>query len=102
LTGLPADVAISSIVVSPNYAKDHTVLVSTSASGVWKSRDGGDTWTSWSDGLTTLNVIQMAASPDYAADQTLLAATNRGVFLSETAGKLWLPVGPSITLSLWR
>ncbi len=97
LTGLPADVAISSIVVSPNYAKDHTVLVSTSASGVWKSRDGGDTWTSWSDGLTTLNVIQMAASPDYAADQTLLAATNRGVFLSETAGKLWLPVGPSIT-----
>ena len=94
--GLPLDLTISGIVVSPDYATDQTLFVSSTQGGIFKSWDGGESWRWWSDGLASLAVAQLAISPNYGSDQTLLAATDRSLYLSTTAGKVWTAVGPSL------
>jgi len=95
--GLPVNLTISSIVISPGFGQDRTVFISTAEGGVYKSWDGGEAWNLWSGGLSSATVAQLAISPGYVADQTLIAATDRGVYLTTTAGKVWNAVGPSIT-----
>lgn len=95
--GLPTGLAISSITVSPNYAEDGNLFISTTSGGVFRSTDRGESWVLLNDGLTTLSVAQMAISPHYAEDQTLVAATNRGIYTSDSAAKTWRPTGPSVT-----
>ena len=46
--------------------------------GIYKSTDGGDTWTEANSGLTTLDVDSIAASPTTSG--LLFAATEHGVF----------------------
>ena len=94
--GLSADLTISSIVFSPDFATDQTLFVSSTTGGIFQSWDAGESWRWWSDGLASLSVAQLAISPRYDIDQTLLAATDQGLYLSTTAGKLWEPVGPSL------
>ena len=96
VSGLPADLTISSVAISPGFDYDHTLFASTTQGGIFKSWDKGETWESWSAGLSTLSVAQVAVSPAYDVDQSLVAATSRGLHLSTSAGKLWLPVGPTV------
>lgn len=60
-------------------------------SGIWKSVDGGDTWTRLADGLPKLmGKIGVAVSP--AAPDRLYAiveAENGGLYRSDDAGKSW-------------
>jgi len=66
-------------------------------SGVWKSTDGGDTWTdiSRSEGLPkdTLGIIGITASP-IKPDRVwaIVESQTGGVFRSENGGKTWMKV----------
>lgn len=93
---LPINLTISSIVISPSFSRDRTLFVSTIEGGVFKSWNAGVSWSPWIGGLPTLSVAQLAISPAYATDQTLMAATDRGIYLSTSAGKVWGAVGPSV------
>jgi len=95
--GLPVNLTVSSIVISPAFNRDRTLFISTIEGGVFKSWDAGVSWSPWIGGLSTLSIAQLAISPAYATDQTLIAATDRGLYLSTNAGKIWNAVGPSVT-----
>ncbi|MFH1086330.1 MAG: hypothetical protein V1772_11285 [Chloroflexota bacterium] len=95
--GLPVDLAVSSVAVSPRYDDEKAIFVASRGSGVLRSGDGGETWATRSDGLTTRSVNDLALSPTFDSDQIALAATDRGFFRSQNAGKLWAPVGPVIS-----
>ena len=60
-------------------------------SGIWKSLDGGDTWTRLSDGLPKLmgkiGVAVSPANPDRV--YAIIEAESGGLFRSDDAGKTW-------------
>lgn len=70
---LPSNFAnITSIAVSPSYAVDHVVVVSTDDGRIHYSNTSGDFWTSWvSPGV----VKDMVMSPDFATDATVWLGT---------------------------
>jgi photosystem II stability/assembly factor-like uncharacterized protein len=60
--------AVTALAISPSYAEERTLFAATNA-GVFVSRDGGDTFQSWSGGLTAPRTIALAISPSYATDR---------------------------------
>jgi len=85
---------IPALVVSPDFAIDQTVFVIGGGGGVFRSTNGGSSWTSLNTGLTDLHLRSIAVSPDFISDQTVFAGTlYGGIFRSTNAGLSWTAVG---------
>jgi photosystem II stability/assembly factor-like uncharacterized protein len=97
---------VSTLVVSPSYVEDGTLLVGTMEDGVFLSSDRGSRYHRWNFGLLDLNVLTMAISPAFAVDETLFVGTESGIFRSTNGGRAWREVGfpidyaPVISLAL--
>jgi hypothetical protein len=50
---------VTALAVSPDYATDHTLVAATSG-GVFVSRDAGEHFGAWSEGLSPLSVVSLA------------------------------------------
>jgi len=61
--------SVTSLAVSP---VDRTVFAATNA-GVFVSRDAGETFAEWSDGLTNPRIVAVAVSPNYGEDRMVYA-----------------------------
>ena len=68
---------VTALAVSPTWASDRTVFAATSA-GVFVSRDAGNTFARWSDGLQSLSVVALTVSPNYPTDRLVYAITLGG------------------------
>lgn len=79
-SGLPVGTPVTDLVFDP--ARPGTVWASTRHAGVFRSADGGASWTPENQGLTHLQVHDLALDP---ASGSLLAATEAGVFRYSTA-----------------
>jgi hypothetical protein len=64
--------AITALAVSPAFAADHTIFAATNA-GLFVSRDAGDSFTPWSEGLLPARMVAVAVSPAYAQDRLVYA-----------------------------
>jgi photosystem II stability/assembly factor-like uncharacterized protein len=80
---------ISSIVVSPDFSRDGTLLVGTLEDGIFRSEDRGRLWSPANFGLLDLAVMSLAMSPNFTEDETVLAGTESGVFRSTNGGRAW-------------
>jgi photosystem II stability/assembly factor-like uncharacterized protein len=69
---------ISSLALSPNYARDRTIFVVTTRPGtdwsgetvLWRSVDGGERWVRWLvERAGGDNLVAVVVSPDYANDE---------------------------------
>jgi hypothetical protein len=83
-----------SLAFSPDYANDSTVFAAVDAGisytgGVYKSTDGGETWTQVNSGLPYPLAHSVAISPNYADDSTVFAGTYHGVYKSTDGGETW-------------
>jgi len=83
---------ITSLVVSPDFAHDGTLLAGTLEDGVFRSSDRGSHWSAWNFGLLDLNTLALAISPDFANDETLFVGTESGIFRSTNGGRAWREV----------
>jgi hypothetical protein len=84
-SGLPAasaaNTAITAVTATPTFAVDRTLYVATN-SGVFVSRDRGDTYHPWTHaGLGPQRIIALAISPNFRED--------RLVFALELGGTVW-------------
>jgi len=90
--------AVRHLALSPGYATDRTLFTGTWYSGVFKSTDGGASWSAVNTGLTNLDVRTLALSPGYATDRTLFTGTwYSGVFKSTDGGASWSAVNTGLT-----
>jgi hypothetical protein len=91
---------VRALALSPGYTTDRTLFAGTYGGGVFKSTDGGASWSA--TGLTTnLTVYAQELSPDYATDRTLFAGTWGGeVFKSTDGGASWSAVNTGLTADL--
>ena len=85
------NVWVEALAVSPDFDRDATVLLNDNRGQVWKSGDGGLTWTRDTSNLTGLEVHGLAFSPQYAADNVLFARTYTGLYTSADRGATWQP-----------
>jgi photosystem II stability/assembly factor-like uncharacterized protein len=106
----PGNIGGRLIDVAPDPAKPGTVYVAAGTGGVWKSTDGGATFTSaWSDDLP-----QSMGALEIAADGTLYAGTGEpdhggggsyygtGVYRSTDGGASWVSLGLADTGAIGR
>jgi len=78
LNSMRVDV-VTALVTDPRNTG--TLYAGTSANGVYKTTDGGATWSAVNSGLTTLSVYTLAVDPQDTS--TVYAGTEGGVLLDE-------------------
>jgi photosystem II stability/assembly factor-like uncharacterized protein len=83
---------VSTLVVSPNFTQDGTLLAGTMEDGVFRSSDRGSHWYPWNFGLLDLNILAMSISSNFADDETLFVGTESGIFRSTNGGRAWREV----------
>jgi photosystem II stability/assembly factor-like uncharacterized protein len=91
---------VEALALSPGYASDSTLFAGTVYGGVFKSTDGGASWSAVNTGLPApdvLDVYALALSPGYASDHTLFAGTSGGAFKSTDGGASWSAVNTGLT-----
>jgi photosystem II stability/assembly factor-like uncharacterized protein len=96
---------VHGLAVSPNYARDHTLLVTVWQGGVQRSTDGGNSWTEWNHDQPNRRLTGVAFSPNYAQDTTVFLATwgeyvDGGVYRSTNGGMNWTPMLRDLT-TVW-
>jgi photosystem II stability/assembly factor-like uncharacterized protein len=92
---------VEAIALSPNYQQDRTFIVSIKGKGLFKTIDGGKTFTQIGNGLIENNIllanmesfnstsIPIKFSPSYAFDKTLYGYSGTKLFKSIDGGKTW-------------
>ena len=89
---------IRKIIVDPNNS--NTVYVTAGSDGIFRSTDGGISWTPINTGLTNLSVRDFAITGDssriYLATE-ILSQTEGGVYVSENQGTSWTLIARSNT-----
>lgn len=89
---------ISSLAVSPAYARDHIMLAGIVGRGIFKSTDGGQLWQPSSAGLSSMYISQILLSPGFERDQTAFAWAGTGMvtlYRSVDGGATWQPLDVS-------
>jgi photosystem II stability/assembly factor-like uncharacterized protein len=82
---------------------DGTVFLGTANHGLWRSVDGGVTWSDVSVGLGGTNVRSIGLSPTYTSDHTLLVGlVGEGVYRSTDGGASWAPSETGLPLGVPR
>lgn len=94
LTELPKPApVISSLIISPHFTEDATLLLGSVEDGVYRSEDRGMNWMACNFGLTDLSVFTMAISHHFADDTTVYLGTESGIFRSTNGGRAWKETG---------
>jgi photosystem II stability/assembly factor-like uncharacterized protein len=57
--------------------------------GIYRSTDGGGSWTRLSSGLVSADIHGILATRDAAGQRLMMATTNRGLHYSRDAGDTW-------------
>ena len=90
----PEGGSLSALVIDP--VTPSTLYAGTLGGGVFRSRNGGDSWVGINSGLTDLEVTALTIDP--ARPSTLYAGTNTGgVFRSTNAGESWEAINTGLT-----
>jgi len=63
---------VTALAVSPAFRDDRTLFAATS-DGVYVSRDGGESFSRWNEGLDATSLVAVAVSPDYRRDRLVYA-----------------------------
>ena len=94
----PSTQPLAQITVDPQNPLTAWAAVGFSGFGsqgfVYKTIDGGTSWSNLSTGLPSLPVNDLLLDPDIA--NTIYAATDLGVYRSVDGGRSWLPLGTGL------
>ncbi|WP_293005013.1 hypothetical protein [Nitrosomonas sp.] len=98
-TNKPANLpleTINNISLSPNYLIDRTVFCTSLTKSVYKSTDGGDSWTYHSSGAVVTGQTsaleefsELQVSNTFLTDQTVFLSAYDGLFISKDGGITW-------------
>jgi hypothetical protein len=93
-SGGPAGQAIRALAIHPTVST--TLYAGSESTGMYRSVDGGDSWTPINTGLTDLRVFAISIDP--LTPTVLLVGTNGGgVFRSLDAGDTWVDANVGLT-----
>ncbi|MBL1218865.1 MAG: hypothetical protein D8M59_15405 [Planctomycetes bacterium] len=81
--------------LSPNFRHDHTLFAVGAETAVYKSTNGGESWTLYMGGIrnsdqTSVHFYELAVSPTYQQDDTVFLGSFEGLYRSTVRGKVWM------------
>ncbi|MCX6048590.1 MAG: YCF48-related protein [Chloroflexi bacterium] len=81
---------VFAVALSPNFATDQLALATTGA-GVYRSMDGGETWTLSNDGLYDPSTLAISFAPQnsMAGRKVFVSTSNGRLFTSQDGGQTW-------------
>lgn len=79
---------VTAFAVSPQFARDQTILAATVEHGILRSEDGGQKWLAAGFGLPTFEVNALL----WLTDEVVLAGTAEGLARSINGGRAWRPM----------
>ena len=82
-----------SLAIDPTSSQ--TVYVGTLDGGVFKSTNGGASWSAITSGLTSMAIRSLAIDP--TSSQTVYVGTDAGLFKTTTGGVFWSEVSSGLT-----
>ena len=91
---------VRNIAIDPRGSTDQTIYIATDNGGIWKTTDGGTTWSPKTDSMPSLNMGAVALDPGnpsivYAGTGNERSANNRrngvGIYKSTDGGDNWQP-----------
>ncbi len=95
LASLKNSGGIRAIAISPD---NKTMWVGTATGGIFKTVNGGVSFTPVNDGISDREVVSVAISPNYQQDSTILVTTwHEGVFASHDGGQTWQKQSKGLT-----
>jgi len=78
------------VLVTLTDPRDANVIYAGATDSLWKSADGGTTWSRWGKGLESTTITTLALNPSDA--RNALAGTRyKGLFVTHDAGETWQP-----------
>jgi photosystem II stability/assembly factor-like uncharacterized protein len=81
---------VISIAISPAFATDRTAFAASPAAGLYKSTDGGMTWTLVNVPAPSTQMAKVAVSPNFANDHAVFVGViTGGIYKSTDAGSTW-------------
>jgi hypothetical protein len=89
--GLAGSCGLTSVVFSPSYADDQTMLGSVPGLGPVKSTDGGQLWQPAGAGIMAQGIGQILFSPNFSNDQTAFVRADTW-YRSTDGGQQWQPL----------
>ena len=87
-----ANICVTSLACSTDFAEDGVVLAATAEDGVLRSGDRGASFETWNFGLLDLEVVALTLSPHFGHDGIALAATPTGLYRTTNGGRSWREV----------
>jgi hypothetical protein len=81
--------------VTPTNVFAGTAGITSTGGGIFRSTDGGTTWSPSSSGLTNLNIRALAINP--STPTTVYAGTPSGIFKSTNSGASWTASNTGLT-----
>ena len=98
---LPVDLVLGTVMFSPGFGRDATLLLGTANRGIWRSQDRGENWAPV-EGTEDMNVMCLLGSARYEQDRTLYAGTvGNGVLVSHDGGLTWEALGKLDVLAVF-
>jgi len=99
-----ADVPVSALGVSPDFADDRMIIVSLKGQGLYRSSDGGGTFVPIGRDLLEKNfdLKLIEFSPGFSVDGVIYGASDEVLLKSLDAGSSWSIVGRPVRYEDWR
>jgi len=90
---------VTQLVLSPAYAQDGTLWVTTPFH-LYRSKDRGESWQRADQGLEGLGIERLVLSPGYEVDKTAFVTIGQGIYITQNEGEGWQPIELPIS-GLW-
>lgn len=84
-----ATTPVLTMIASPRYARDRTLLAGTDGDGILRSTDGGRHWRLSNFGLREFAVLDLACAPEWGKKEPVFAVTENSLYRSPNAGRAW-------------
>jgi photosystem II stability/assembly factor-like uncharacterized protein len=95
--GSGANGVLFSVALDPSNPS--IIYVGSHGSGVWKTSDGGSSWSPITDSLPSLKIAALAVDPAQPS-RVLVATPDAGIFRSDDGGTSWSRISDSAPLNL--
>jgi photosystem II stability/assembly factor-like uncharacterized protein len=92
------DAPVLSLALSPNFAADNVLFAGTEEHGLFRSDNGGQSWTQLGQETITDSVNGILLSPEFSTKADIVVMLEQSLLVSRDGGQSWNSWLPDLTI----